>query len=57
MGAWYQAVFERRHLKGRMHRYLYYKLGFDDVFKRYIDESWATIPGHTIMAAYLKPQL
>jgi 2-polyprenyl-3-methyl-5-hydroxy-6-metoxy-1,4-benzoquinol methylase len=53
--AWYQAVFEKLYLKGRIRQFIYYKLGFDAVFRGYIDSSWMTIPGHTIVAVFRKP--
>ena len=52
---WYQDVYERRHLHGWMRRFLYYRLGYGDFFRKYIDDVWRTIPGHTILAVFEKP--
>jgi 2-polyprenyl-3-methyl-5-hydroxy-6-metoxy-1,4-benzoquinol methylase len=50
---WYQAVMENRYL-GPWRKRLYYRLGFADIFRRYVRENANTIAGHTIMAIYQK---
>jgi SAM-dependent methyltransferase len=51
---WYQSVYERRHLKGRLHRFLYYHLRFNDFFTSYLNEVAEVLPGHTILAKFIK---
>lgn len=51
---WYQAVMERRYLKGRIARFFYYKLGFAQIFKNYVEENADGIAGHTVLATYRK---
>ena len=52
--AWYQALMERRYLTNTLKRKLYYKLGFDQIFRSFLAENAHTIDGHTIMAFYRK---
>ncbi len=49
---WYQAVMERRYLRGRWQRWLYWRLGGARLFRRYLDENAATIAGHTLLAVF-----
>jgi SAM-dependent methyltransferase len=49
---WYQSVMERRYLRGRWQRSLYYRLGGARLFKRYLAENAATIAGHTLLAVF-----
>lgn len=51
---WFKASIEQKYLTGKLKRKLYYKFGFDEVLSKYIDSSWQTIPGHTIMARFKK---
>jgi 2-polyprenyl-3-methyl-5-hydroxy-6-metoxy-1,4-benzoquinol methylase len=54
---WFKGTLENAFLTGRLKRSLYYRLGFDEVLKKYIDSSWQSIPGHTIMVRFKKPKL
>jgi len=49
---WYQSVMERRYLRGRWQRSLYYRLGGARLFKRYLAENAATIAGHALLAVF-----
>lgn len=51
---WFKTAFERRHLRGRLKSFVYYRFGFDSVFEGYIHDSRKSIPGHTIMTAFTK---
>jgi SAM-dependent methyltransferase len=51
---WYQSLQERRHLRGRLQRMLYHRLGFDRFFRRFLAEAAPTIAGHTILARFVK---
>jgi 2-polyprenyl-3-methyl-5-hydroxy-6-metoxy-1,4-benzoquinol methylase len=51
---WYQAVMENRYL-GPWQRRLFHRLGFADIFARYVRENASTIAGHTIMGVYCRP--
>lgn len=51
---WYQAVMERRFLTGVLRRRLYYRLGFNRLFRQFIDENAHTIDGHTVLAVFTK---
>lgn len=52
---WYQSIQERRHLRGWLQRQLYYRLGFNRFFRRFLAEAAPTIAGHTILARFVKP--
>lgn len=51
---WYQSLQEDRHLRGRLQRMLYYRLGFDRFFRRFLAENAPTIAGHTLLARFVK---
>lgn len=52
---WFKAALESKYLSGGLKRRFYYKFGFDEVLSKYIEDSWRSIPGHTIMARFKKP--
>lgn len=52
--AWFKAALEGKFIASKLKRKFYYKFGFDEVFAKYIESSWQTIPGHTIMARFKK---
>lgn len=51
---WYCEVMERRYLRHRVTRALWYRLGFHKAFRAYVEENAANIDGHTILAVYEK---
>lgn len=51
---WYQVVIEK-HYMGRWQRRLFHRLGFAEIFSRFIRENAHTIAGHTILAVYRLP--
>lgn len=50
---WYQAVMENRYL-GPWQKRFFHRLGFANIFARYVQENAGSIAGHTIMAIYRK---
>lgn len=51
---WYQAVIEQNYL-GKWQRRLFYRLGFANMFAKYVQDNAHTIAGHSIMAIFRKP--
>lgn len=54
---WYQSSMEARYLpKSKFARTVYYRFGFANGVKKWLSENHSTIHGHTVLAAYQKPQ-
>lgn len=52
---WYQTCFEKTYLpQSRLGRSLWYRSGFADRFRMFVQDSRNTIHGHTILIAYHK---
>lgn len=52
---WYQATMEAKYLpRARWKRSLFYRLGFNQMFRSYVEGQSETILGHTIMAVFKK---
>jgi 2-polyprenyl-3-methyl-5-hydroxy-6-metoxy-1,4-benzoquinol methylase len=51
---WYQAVMEARYLPGKWQRRLYFRLGGNRLFNRFLKENADHIAGHTVVAAFTK---
>lgn len=51
---WYQSVMERRYISNWFQRKIYFKLGFNRLFMKFIEENAHTIHGHTILGIFTK---